>query len=135
VVEIAKMVGLHDYIETLPEKYQTEIFENGSNLSTGQKQLLAFARALIRRPQILILDEATANIDSQAEQIIQTALAKLLEGRTAFVIAHRLSTIRNADMIMVIKDGVIAERGTHDQLLQLNGEYAALNDRGFCDEE
>ncbi|MFA6075292.1 MAG: ABC transporter ATP-binding protein [Negativicutes bacterium] len=135
VIETAKMVGLHDYIETLPEKYQTEIFENGSNLSTGQKQLLAFARALIRRPQILILDEATANIDSQAEQKIQTALAKLLEGRTAFVIAHRLSTIRNADMIMVIKDGIIAEHGTHEQLLQLNGEYASLYDRGFSDEE
>ena len=135
VLTTAKMVGLHDYVETLPEKYQTQIFENGSNLSTGQKQLLAFARALIRRPRILILDEATANIDSQAEQKIQQALATLLEGRTAFVIAHRLSTIRTADIIMVIKDGAIAERGTHAQLLRLNGEYAALHDRGFDNEE
>ena len=135
VIAVAKMVGLHDYIETLPEKYLTEVFENGSNLSTGQKQLLAFARALIRRPQILILDEATANIDSQAEQKIQTALATMLEGRTAFVIAHRLSTIQNADIIMVIKDGIIAESGNHEQLLRQNGEYAALYDRGFSDEE
>jgi ABC-type multidrug transport system fused ATPase/permease subunit len=127
VTEIAKMVGLHEYIETLPEKYQTEIFENGSNLSTGQKQLLAFARALIRRPQILILDEATTNIDSQAEQRIQTALATMLEGRTAFVIAHRLSTIKNADLICVFFEGEIVERGNHDELLALNGIYKKLH--------
>jgi ATP-binding cassette subfamily B protein len=104
----------------------TILTERGANFSTGQRQLISFARALISDPRILILDEATAHVDTLTEQKVQQALAKLLAGRTSFVIAHRLSTIRNADLIIVISDGRILESGTHEQLLTLKGEYWQL---------
>ena len=110
----------------LEEGYDTVLEQRGSNLSVGQRQLISFARALVADPQILILDEATANIDSYTESLIQEALKKLLEGRTALVIAHRLSTIRNADKIIVVRDGEIVETGTHDELIELAGLYAQL---------
>jgi ATP-binding cassette subfamily B protein len=121
-----RAVGAHSFIKKMPHGYDTESQERGGALSQGQKQLLAFARALVADPKVLILDEATSSIDTETEQVIQQALAKLLCGRTAFVIAHRLSTIRNADVIMVIDNGRIAERGSHDELLLLRGKYYDL---------
>jgi ABC-type multidrug transport system fused ATPase/permease subunit len=126
VEEAARVVGAHDFIMNLDDGYQTELHERGMNLSVGQRQLLSFARAIIARPRILILDEATANVDTHTEQIIQRALRTLLEGRTSFVIAHRLSTIRNADRIIVLEHGRIVEQGNHDELLSLGGRYANL---------
>ena len=116
VEEAAKIVGAHDFIMRLPDGYETQVRERGSRLSVGQRQLLAFARALLADPKILILDEATSSVDAYTELLIQKALAKLFKGRTSIVIAHRLSTIRNADRIYVINKGVVAESGSHDQL-------------------
>jgi ABC-type multidrug transport system fused ATPase/permease subunit len=121
---VAQALGIHQMIESFPEGYNTELGQDGGNISLGQKQLLAFARALIRNPSILILDEASAYLDSETEAIVQRALKTLMEGRTSFVIAHRLSTIRNADIILVIQEGKIVERGNHQQLLELDGVYA-----------
>ncbi len=129
----ARAVDAHDFIARLPQGYATTIGEGGGLLSQGQRQLLAFARALLANPRILILDEATANIDTRTEATIQRALATVLAGRTNVVIAHRLSTIRNADLILVIEDGTIAERGTHNELLEHEGLYAALYRRQFRD--
>lgn len=126
VIEAAKAVGAHDFIMELDQGYDTEVREGGSLLSAGQKQLLAFARALLADPAILILDEATSNIDTQTEKIIQKALNRLLEGRTSFVIAHRLSTIVSADQIVVMDHGEIIERGTHSELLAQGGAYTSL---------
>ncbi|MEX2227913.1 MAG: ABC transporter ATP-binding protein [Dehalococcoidia bacterium] len=126
VEEAARLVGAHNFIMRLDDGYDTELHERGMNLSVGQRQLLSFARAIIARPRILILDEATANVDTHTEQVIQRALKTLLEGRTSFVIAHRLSTIRNADRIIVLEHGRIAEQGSHDELLSLGGRYANL---------
>ena len=120
----AKAVGIHDFIAGLPGQYDAVIGERGSNLSIGQRQLLSFARALVADPKILILDEATANIDTRTEQKIQEALARLLAGRTAIVIAHRLSTIRNADKIVYMEQGRIIEMGTHRSLMLQNGRYS-----------
>jgi ATP-binding cassette, subfamily B, multidrug efflux pump len=127
----ARVVNANDFITALPEGYDTVLGEGGGALSQGQRQLLAFARAVLTDPRILILDEATSNIDTRTEAIIQKALATLLEGRTSIVIAHRLSTVRNADFILVIEDGNIAERGSHAALIERNGLYADLYRRQF----
>ncbi|MEN8240374.1 MAG: ABC transporter ATP-binding protein [Chloroflexota bacterium] len=127
----AKAVGAHEFITALRDGYQTSVEEGGALLSVGQRQLISFARALLADPRILILDEATSSVDTQTEQIIQAALAKLLKGRTSFVIAHRLSTIINADQIIVLSQGKIVEQGRHHELLQLKGTYYNLYNMGF----
>ena len=116
----------------LPEKYNTMLEERGSNLSLGERQLISFARALVADPKILILDEATANIDSHTEQMIQEALSKLLVGRTSIIFAHRLSTIRDADKIIVLKDGEVVEEGSHQQLVDQMGLYKLLHDNNLA---
>ncbi len=126
VVAACRVIGAHDFVMQLDDGYDTTLEQRGSNLSVGQRQLLSFARALVADPKILVLDEATANIDSYTERIIQDALRKLLEGRTALVIAHRLSTIRNSDQIIVVQDGGIVEIGTHDELVASTGLYSQL---------
>ncbi|MDA1282427.1 MAG: ABC transporter ATP-binding protein [Chloroflexi bacterium] len=125
-VAACKVIGAHDFVMQLDDGYDTTLEQRGSNLSVGQRQLLSFARALVADPKILVLDEATANIDSYTERIIQDALKQLLEGRTALVIAHRLSTIRNSNQIIVVRDGEIVENGTHDELVSATGLYAQL---------
>jgi ATP-binding cassette subfamily B protein len=122
----AEAVGAHEFIHALPGGYATEVGERGGRLSLGQRQLVAFARALIADPRILVLDEATSSVDIQTEQRIENALRRLLAGRTAFVIAHRLSTIRQADLIVVLEHGRVVEQGTHEQLLARGGRYLAL---------
>ncbi|SDB87131.1 ATP-binding cassette, subfamily B [Pelagirhabdus alkalitolerans] len=126
VKDAAKVVGAHEFILRLGEGYQTEVEERGNILSAGERQLLSFARALLANPRILILDEATASIDTEAEMKIQEALRKLLKGRTAIMIAHRLSTIREADNIIVLEHGRILEQGNHDELIEQEGEYYHL---------
>lgn len=130
----ARAVSAHDFIMAFAEGYQTHLGERGGGLSQGQRQLIAFARAVLADPRILVLDEATANIDTHTEALIQAALKTLLQGRTSFVIAHRLSTVRNANQILVIDEGQILERGTHTELLTLDGLYAELYRRQFRDE-
>ena len=124
VYEAAKAVGLHDHIASLLDGYETVMGERGGNMSLGQRQLISFARALVADPRIIVLDEATASVDTQTEQMIQQAIGKMLHGRTAIVIAHRLSTIRNADKIVVMEKGRIVELGNHDELVALGGLYA-----------
>jgi ABC-type multidrug transport system fused ATPase/permease subunit len=126
IVAAAKAVGAHDFIMALEQGYDTPLAERGVNLSVGQRQLLSFARAIVGNPRILILDEATANIDTYTEMLIQNALKRLLDGRTSIVIAHRLSTIRNADMIVVLDQGRVVEMGKHAELLERKGVYARL---------
>lgn len=131
IIEAAKMADAHNFIKQLPEGYNTILADNGCNLSQGQRQLLAIARAILSQASILILDEATSSIDTRTEVLIQNAMLKLMQGKTTFVIAHRLSTIRNADKILALKDGEIIESGTHDELLKKNGFYANLYNSQF----
>ena len=126
VFAAAKLANADSFIERLPEKYETVLGERGSGLSQGQRQLLSIARAALADPRVLILDEATSSVDTRTERLIQKAFDALLKSRTSFVIAHRLSTIRNADMILVLKDGQIIERGKHDELLAKKGFYYDL---------
>ena len=130
VCEACRSVGLSKFIESLPEGYDTKL-DDKSSLSAGQKQLLTIARAMIQDAPILILDEATSSVDTRTEELIQQAMDQLTVGRTSFVIAHRLSTIKNADMILVMNEGDIIERGTHEELLAANGFYADLYNSQF----
>jgi len=127
----AQTVGAHGFITGLSDSYETELGERGGTLSQGQRQLLSFARTILADPRILVLDEATASVDTRTELVIQEALSKLLAGRTSFVIAHRLSTIRDADQVLVMEQGKIVERGSHDELVAQDGAYAQLYARQF----
>jgi ATP-binding cassette subfamily B protein len=126
IVEAARAIGVHDFIMQLAHGYDTEVHERGGLLSHGQRQLISFVRALLADPRPLILDEATASIDTETERLIQAGLATLLHGRTAFIIAHRLSTVKHADRIIVLDQGRLVEEGTHDALLQQSGLYHRL---------
>ena len=134
VIDAAKAVGVHHFVMTLPNGYDT-VLDDTVTLSVGQKQLLTIARALLKDSPLLILDEATSSVDTRTEELIQKAMDKLMEGRTSFVIAHRLSTIRNADLILVMRDGNIIEQGNHDQLMEQKGFYADLYNSQFVEEE
>ena len=123
IEDAARRANAHEFIEKLPDGYETTVGERGVKLSGGQQQRLAIARAILARPQILILDEATSNLDTESEQLIQAAMTELLAGRTTFIIAHRLSTVRRADLILVMEDGAVVERGTHDDLMEARGAY------------
>jgi len=129
-VNAACLVGAHEFIRRLPQGYQTQLSGDGGNLSAGERQLLAIARAAVSDPPVLVLDEATSNIDTRTEQLVQRGMFSLMQGRTTFVIAHRLSTIRHCDQIIVLDHGRIAEHGTHDELMQLHGLYYNLSSAG-----
>lgn len=131
VITSAKEAQVHHFIQTLPDSYNLEINEETNNISEGQKQLLTIARAILKNPKILILDEATSSVDTRTEELIQKAMDTLMKGRTSFIIAHRLSTIKNADLILVLKDGDIIEQGTHEELLKKNGLYKSLYSSQF----
>jgi ABC-type multidrug transport system fused ATPase/permease subunit len=126
VRRVARIVGVNDFVEALPEGYETDVQEGGSALSTGQRQLISFARALIADPRVLILDEATSSVDAESERRIDQAMRVLFSGRTSVIVAHRLSTVRYADQILVVEDGRIVERGSHDQLMARQGRYWGL---------
>jgi ATP-binding cassette subfamily B protein len=132
-IAAAEAVNANEFIEKLPQGYDTPLVERGQNLSQGQRQLLAFARVLASDPEILVLDEATASIDTETEQLIQKALQSIMEGRTSILIAHRLQTIQEADRILVLKDGEVKELGSHDELMAEKGVYYTLNQLQFQD--
>ena len=129
---MCRTCGIHDYIMTLPEGYDTVLDEDGSNISKGQKQLMTIARAMLLPSSLLILDEATSNVDTRTEMQIQRAMRRLMSDKTCFVIAHRLSTIRNADIILVLRDGDVIERGTHDSLMSADTFYRQLYEAQFA---
>mgnify|MGYP003293378847 CR=1 FL=1 len=131
IIEAAKLAGIHEYIEKLPKKYDTEIIEGGSNLSQGEKQLICIARVMLLKPPMLILDEATSNIDTRTEKSVQEAFDRIMAGRTSFIVAHRLSTITSADIILVMNKGQIIEQGNHAELLKKKGFYANLYNSQF----
>ena len=131
MIASAKAAHAHRFIQTLPEGYNTVLNEEASNVSQGQKQLLTIARAILADNRLLILDEATSSVDTRTEERIQKAMDNLMKGRTSFVIAHRLSTIKDADVILVMKDGDIIEQGNHEELLAMNGFYANLYNSQF----
>ena len=131
IIAAAKLAELHRDITALPEGYQTPLSSNGSNLSQGQRQLIAIARAAVADPPVMILDEATSSIDTRTEAIVQRGMDALMKGRTVFVIAHRLSTVQNADVIMVLENGCIIERGNHDELINQQGKYYQLYTGAF----
>ena len=131
----ARAVSADTVVARLEKGWDSDVGEGGDRLSTGEKQLISFARAVLADPRIFVLDEATASIDTQTEQLIQQATERLLQGRTSFLIAHRLSTIRRADLILVVRDGRILEQGTHGELLQRRGYYHELYSRQFAAEE
>ena len=132
VIDAAKMANVHHFIRTLPQGYNMVINEEGSNISQGEKQLLTIARAILKNPQIMILDEATSSVDTRLEKMLQSAMNKVLKDRTSFVIAHRLSTIKNADLILVLRDGDIAEMGNHESLMAQSGFYSQLYNFQFA---
>lgn len=132
IIAAAKKARAHSFISRLPQGYDTQIAEDGGNISAGQRQLLCIARVMLRRPPILILDEATSSIDTRTEVLVQAAFEELMRGRTSFIVAHRLSTIKNADQILVMKDGNIIERGTHEELLNQGGFYRTLYQSQFA---
>lgn len=134
IEEAARSVSADEVVKKLEKGYESDVGESGGRLSTGEKQLISFARAILANPAIFVLDEATSSIDTQTEQLIQQATARLLKGHTSFIIAHRLSTIRQADLILVVKDGKIIERGTHKELLEEGGYYYELYSRQFEEE-
>jgi len=131
VIRAAKAAHVDHFVRTLPESYQMVINEEVTNISQGQKQLLTIARAILANPPMLILDEATSSVDTHTELLIQKAMDTLMQGRTSFIIAHRLSTIRNADLILVMRDGNIVEQGTHEELMAKGGFYADLYNSQF----
>ena len=126
----AKLVGIEHFIKTLPNSYNY-VLNDDDSVSSGQKQLLTIARAMLQKTPFLILDEATSNVDTRTEEMVQKAMDKLTEGKTSFIIAHRLSTIKNADLILVMKDGNIIEQGNHEELMNQNGFYADLYSSQF----
>ena len=132
IIAAAKATHAHSFIKRLPQGYDTVVREDGDNLSQGQKQLLCITRVMLCQPPMLILDEATSSIDTRTEIRIQRAFEKLMKGRTSFIVAHRLSTIKNADIILVMKDGNIIEQGSHESLLAQNGFYANLYNSQFA---
>jgi ABC-type multidrug transport system fused ATPase/permease subunit len=131
IIAAAKNANAHEFVKRFPEQYDTIVGERGIKLSGGQRQRIAIARAILKDPAILILDEATSSLDSESELLVQDALDNLMKGRTSFVIAHRLSTIRNADKIVLIDKGIVSEAGTHSELMNHNGLYRKLNDMQF----
>jgi ABC-type multidrug transport system fused ATPase/permease subunit len=133
IKQAAKASNVHHIIEALPNGYKTMISEDSDNISAGEKQLITIARAMVADPPMMILDEATSNVDTRTEQLIQDSFEKLTRNRTSFVIAHRLSTIRNSDLILVMRDGNIVEQGNHEQLLRKKGFYAELYNSQFAE--